>query len=111
MANVAETVAEVSSIAATLEDSPLFYRGLRIADGIVAMQQAAERFSSAADDAGRLNAALWVGEAYLLFSSGLPDTGASEHTTGWATASQISKLLGGPAIWEERCRRQYGERT
>ena len=108
MATISQVVAEVASIAATLEEGPLFYRGRSVADGIVAMQQAAEAFQAATDAAGRLDAALWVGEAYLLFSSGLPDTGSSEHTTGWATASQIAKLLGGPAIWETRCRQEYG---
>ena len=108
MDTISEVVAEVSSIAATLEDGPIFYRGRSVADGILAMQQAAEAFRAAEDDAGRLDAALWVGEAYMLFSSGLPDTGQSEYATGWATASQISKLLGGPAIWEASCRQEYG---
>ena len=108
IATISEVVAEVSSIAATLEDGPIFYRGRSVADGILAMQQAAEAFQAAKDVAGRLDAALWVGEAYLLLSSGLPDTGHSEHATGWATASQISRLLGGPAVWEARCRQEYG---
>lgn len=108
MATISQVVAEVASIAATLEEEPHFYRGLSVADGIVAMQQAAEAFQAATDAAGRLEAALWVGEAYLLFSSGLPDTGRSEHATGWATASQIARLLGGPAVWEKRCRDEYG---
>jgi hypothetical protein len=107
MATIPQVVAEVASIAATLEDDPLFYMGRSVSDSIIAMQQAAEAFQTATDDAGRLDAALWVGEAYLLFSNGLPDSGSSEHSTGWATASQISKLLGGPAIWEARCREEY----
>ena len=108
-AGIPQVVAEVASIAATLEEGPLFYKGLSVAEGIVAMQQAAEAFQAAKNAAGRLDAALWIGEAYLLFSSGLPDTGRSELATGWATASQIAKLLGGPAVWEARCRKEYGE--
>lgn len=109
MATISEIVAEVSNLAATLEDGPLFYKGGHTAEGIIAMQQAAEAFQAAKDDAGRLDAALWAGEAYTLFSSSLPETGRSEFATGWATASQISKLLGGPSIWEARCRSEYGQ--
>jgi hypothetical protein len=108
MATISEVVVEVSSIAATLEDGPIFYMGGNVAEGIVAMQQAAEAFQAAKNDADRLDTALWVGDAYMLFSRDLPDTGYSEHTTCWMTALQISKLLGGPVIWEKRCRQEYG---
>lgn len=99
-------IAEVGNIAEQLAESPIYFRSRESAEGIEGMIQAAKAFGEAGDDAQRLDAALWVGEAYLLFSRSLPDTGMGESDTSWATANQIAKLLGGPAIWEERVRGQ-----
>lgn len=101
-------IEEVASLADALADSPVCFRFRRAAEGAEAIQQAAAAFARAHDDPARLDAALWVGEAYLLLSSGLPDTGSSEHSTGWATANQIARLLGGPDAWEARVRSEYG---
>lgn len=106
--NIAAIIEEVAAIAATLEDSPVAFKYPKANEGIEAMQQAAAAFAAAQDDAARLDSALWVGEAYLLFSSALPDTGHGEHATAWATARQIAGLLGGPSIWEERVRNEFG---
>lgn len=108
--NTAAIIAEVAAIAATLEDSPIVFKYPRANEGVEAMQQAAAAFAAAQDDAARLDAALWVGEAYLLFSSALPDTGHGEHSTGWATARQIAGLLGGPFVWEDRVKGEFGGR-
>ena len=105
---IPEIIAEIDSIAESLEDSPLYFQSRQIAEGITAMRQAAEKFAGATEDAARLDAALWVGEAYLLYSSSLPDAGIGEAATGWATATQIAKLIGGPALWETRVREEFG---
>ncbi len=107
---IAAIIQEVAAIAATLEDSPVAFKYQQANEGIEAMQQAAASFAAAVDDAARLDAALWVGEAYTLFSSGLPDAGHGEHATAWATARQIAGLLGGPFAWESRVRETYGGR-
>lgn len=93
---IAAVISEVAALAATLEDSPIAFKYPQANEGIEAMQQAASAFAAARDNAAKLDAALWVGEAYLLFSSALPDTGHGEHQTAWATARQIAQLLGGP---------------
>ena len=108
---IAATIAEVAAIAATLEDSPIVFKYRQANEGVEAMQQAAAAFDSAQDDAARLDAALWVGEAYLLFSRALPDTGHGEHQTAWGTARQIAALLGGPVVWEARVREAYGRQA
>lgn len=108
--SIAAIIQEVAAIAATLEDSPVAFKYQQANEAIEAMQQAAAAFSSAADDAARLDAALWVGEAYVLFSSALPDAGHGEHATAWATARQIAGLLGGPFTRESRVREAYGGR-
>lgn len=105
---IAAVIEEVAAIAATLEDSPIVFKYPRANEGVEAMQQAAAAFTAAQDDAARLDAALWVGEAYLLFSSALPDAGHGERSTAWATARQIAGLLGGPVAWERRVRDAYG---
>ncbi len=108
--NIAEIVDEAAALADSLADSPVYFKSRRAAEGVEAMQQAAAAFKAADDDARRKDAALWLGEAYLLLSSGLPDTGHSEHATGWATANQIARLLGGPDVWAERVAAEYGGR-
>lgn len=105
----ADIIAEVGNIADLLADTPIYFRNRQSAEGIDAMTQAAEAFAEANDNAQRLDAALWIGEAYLLFSASLPDTGHGEASTSWASANQISKLLGGPAIWEERVRTEFSK--
>lgn len=105
---IAAVISEVAALAATLEDSPIAFKYPQANEGIEAMQQAASAFAAARDNAAKLDAALWVGEAYLLFSSALPDTGHGEHQTAWATARQIAQLLGGPAVWEQKIRGMYG---
>ena len=107
---LAAIIQEVAAIAATLEDSPVAFKYPQANEGIEAMQQAAVAFAAAQDDSARMDAALWVGEAYLLFSVALPDTGHGEHATAWATARQIAGLLGGPDVWETRVREAYGGR-
>lgn len=102
---------EAASLADSLADSPIYFKNRRAAEGVEAMQQAAAAFDAAESDTQRQDAALWLGEAYLLLSNGLPDTGHAEHDTGWATAAQIAKLLGGPEAWEQRVRAQYGSKS
>lgn len=110
--SIAEVLEEAAALARSLEDSPIFYRNKLCADGIVTIQQQADRFSAATDDATRLDAALWAREGYQLLSSGLPDSysGAvpNEGRTGWVTASQLARLFGGEALWIERCHQELG---
>lgn len=105
--SIEAAVAEIGSIAESITDHPIYFRSAQTREGVEAMIQAAAAFAAATTDAQRADAALWVGEAYLIFSASLPDTGSSEHATGWATAHQIKKLLGGPDVWESRVRAQY----
>lgn len=105
---IADVVAEVGSIADILADSPLSFLSQQTHEGITAMQQAAKAFAGAQDAADRLDAALWINEAYLIFSTSLPDNVVDERKSGWATANQIAKLFGGgPAIWEDRVRKEF----
>lgn len=106
--DIAEIVEEAAALADSLADSPIYFKSRRVADGVEALQQAAAAFRSAENNAARKDAALWLGEAYLLLSSGLPDTGHSEHATGWATANQIARLLGGPWMWDARVNAEFG---
>lgn len=105
--NTSDIIREVGSIAESLEDHPLYFSSRSTAEGITAMVQAADAFGKASVNADKIDAALWVGEAYLLFSSGLPDQGVPEQQTGWATAHQIARLLGGPEIWAQRVRDEF----
>lgn len=104
-----DIIEEVSNLAESLSDSNVFFKSQQAMEGIEAIQQAAIAFIAAENDAERKDAALWVGEAYLLLSAGLPDTGTGEQNTGWATARQIAQLLGGPESWEKRVIAQYLE--
>lgn len=101
-------ISEIAVLAEQATDLPIYFKSRQAADGIEAMIQAAQAFAAAQDDTARLDAALWIGEAYLLFSSALPDAGANEESTGWATARQIAQLLGGPDVWEARMRKEFG---
>lgn len=102
-----QIIAEVASLADSLQDHPLFFSNRQAAEGITAMLQAADTFSKASTNADKLDAALWQNEAYLLFSGALPDTGSNEKDTAWATANQIAKLFGGPALWEQKCQEEF----
>lgn len=107
--SIKSAVVEIGSIAESLTDHPIYFRSAQTREGVEAMIQAAKAFSTAASDAQRADAALWVGEAYLIFSDSLPETGNSEQSTGWGSAHQIKKLLGGPAVWEQRVKAQYAQ--
>lgn len=102
--HIPEIVTEVAVLAEQAADLPIYFKSRQAADGVEAMLQAARAFQSAPHNPARLDAALWLGEAYLLFSRGLPDTGGNEQSTGWVTARQIAQLLGGPDVWERRVR-------
>lgn len=105
--SIEAAVAEIGNLAEGITEMPVYFRGGQTREGVEAMIQAARAFSVSTSDTQRADAALWVGEAYLIFSASLPDTGSGEHATGWATAHQIKKLLGGPDAWESRVRAQY----
>lgn len=104
LSSVEEVVKEVGNIAACLVDMPIYFSSKSTSEGIEAMIQASETFTKAKTDAERGDAALWIGEAYLLFSASLPDTGLGEKSTSWATAREIANLLGGPEVWESKVR-------
>jgi len=97
----------VSEIGSGLIESPIYWKSKQTTEGVEAMIQASEAFDQALTDAQKADAALWIGEAYLIFSNSLPDAGENEKSTGWATANQIAKLLGGPQVWEQRVTRTY----
>ncbi len=105
--SIEAAVTEIGNIAESITDHPIYFRSFQTREGVEAMIQAAKAFSVSTSDAQRADAALWVGEAYLIFSASLPDTGSSEQATGWATAHQIKKLLGGPDVWAQRVKAQY----
>ena len=106
--NVIEaSVAEIGNIAEQIVDTPVYFSSKQTREGIEAMIQAAASFKNASNDAGKSDAALWLGEAYLIFSASLPDTGLGEKSTSWATANQIAKILGGPAMWEQRIKKVF----
>lgn len=102
--NIPEIIAEVAILAEQATGLPIYFKNRQASDGVEGMLQAAKAFSAAADNPARLDAALWLGESYLLFSSALPDTGSNEQSTGWVTARQIAQLLGGPEVWDARVR-------
>lgn len=105
---ITSIIEEVATLAEQAADLPIYFKSRQAADGVEAMLQAAQAYRAADNDAARLDAALWLGEAYLIFSRALPDTGHNERSTGWGTAMQIAKLLGGPEVWEKRVREQLG---
>jgi hypothetical protein len=100
--SIAEAVAEVGNIAEQITETPNYFGSAQTREGVEAMIQAAAAFAAAQTDSVRADAALWIGEAYLIFSASLPDTGHGEKATSWATANQIAKILGGPEVWEQR---------
>lgn len=101
---IEEIISEAGSIAEHIVDMPIYWKSPQTREGAEAMLQAAEAFRQADDNTARLDAALWLGEAYLIFSRSLPDTGSEEGETAWATARQIAAMLGGPDAWEARVR-------
>jgi hypothetical protein len=101
-------IQEVANLAENMVDSPLYFSSKQVREGVEAILQAATAFSTAKTADERIDKALWLGEAYLILSSGLPDTGPDEYKTGWATANQIAKLIGGPGTWENRVREEFG---
>lgn len=105
--SIEAAVVEIGSIAESITDHPIYFRSAQTREGVEAMIQATKAFTASTSDTQRADAALWVGEAYLIFSASLPDTGNNEHAIGWGTAHQIKKLLGGPEMWEARVRAQY----
>lgn len=102
--NISEIVTEVAVLAEQAADLPIYFKSRQAADGVEAMLQAARAFRAADNNPARIDAALWLCEAYLIFSRALPDTGANEQSTGWVTARQIAQLLGGPEVWDARVR-------
>lgn len=80
-------------------------------DGIQAIQQAAQAFHAAKTPEQKIDAALLVNEAYCLMSSGLPDTGHGERVTGWATANQMSRMMGGDATWDRKVRAEFSRES
>lgn len=104
--SVEDVVKEVGNIASCLTDTPIYFSSKSTAEGIEAMIQAAQAFEEAQTDEERGDKALWIGEAYLIFSASLPDTGMGEKSTSWATAREIANLLGGPDLWEAKVRNE-----
>lgn len=100
-------IQEAENLAESLVDSPLYFHSKNVREGVEAILQAASAFYAATSDTARIDAALWLGEAYLMLSSELPDTGHTEHSTGWATAAQIARLIGSPTQWEHRIRLEF----
>lgn len=98
---------EAAALARELEDSPL-WRIANVREGAITIQQQAERFESAADDATRKDAAEWAREGYIILSSALPDTHAgavpNERKTGWIIAHEIGRLFGPEFAWLARVR-------
>ena len=105
--SISLAVAEIGNIAEQITETPIYFGSGQTREGVEAMIQAAAAFKAAPDDAARADAALWIGEAYLIFSNSLPDTGHGERSTSWATANQISKILGGPEVWAQRVRSAF----
>lgn len=105
--SIGAVLLEAASLARELEDTPLW--GVqRVREGVITIQQQAERFASAADDETRSDAAIWAREGYQILSSGLPGSYKGpvpdERKTGWETASQIARLFGGEELWTARVR-------
>ena len=107
--SIALAVEEIGNIAEQLAETPIYFVSDQAREGIEAVIQAAAAFNTASDDEARADAALWVGEAYLIFSGSLPDTGFGERSTLWATANQISKILGGPFVWVDRVKAAFAQ--
>ena len=102
---VAQIIKEVSELALDIGD--IKTHSVQTLEGVQAIQQAAQAFRAAQTPTEKINAALWVNEACHIMSCGLPDTGHGERVTGWATANQISKLMGGSVVWENKVRQEF----
>ena len=104
-------ITEAAALAREFEDMPLFYSRKNVREGVITIQQQAERFATATDDETRIDAAIWAREGYQILSAGLPESYKGpvpdERKTGWETAAQISRLFGGEALWEARVRLTY----
>lgn len=98
---------EAATLAREFEDSPL-WKIANVREGAITIQQQAERFAAATDDATRKDAAEWAREGYIILSSALPDTHAGavpdERRTGWVTAHEIGRLFGPEFVWLARVR-------
>lgn len=101
---VEQIIQEVAALALDIGD--MTNPSAQTREGVQAIQQAAQAFHDAQTSAQKIDAALWVNEAYHLMSSGLPDTGHGERVTGWATANQMSRMMGGDRVWEEKVQRE-----
>lgn len=103
--SVAQIIDEVAALALDIGDmtSP----SEQTWEGVQAIQQAAAAFHAAQTQKQKIDAARWVQEAYCILSAGLPDTGNGERVTGWATANQMSRMMGGDLAWEEKVRCEY----
>lgn len=107
---VAAALSEASLLAREFEGSPL-WRIANVREGAITIQQQAERYATAADDATRKDAAEWAREGYIILSSALPDTHSGqvpdEMQTGWVTAHEISRLFGPEFAWLARVRLEF----
>lgn len=105
--DIGAVLAEAAALAREFEDSPL-WRIANVREGAITIQQQAERFASAADDATRRDAAEWAREGCIILSSALPDTHAGavpdERRTGWVTAHEIGRLFDPEFVWLARVR-------
>lgn len=83
------------------------YKSRHAAIGLDEMQQAAAAFATAKSNPERRDAALWLGEAYRVFTQALDDAGDALSPMASATARYIAGLLGGPEAWERRVKEAY----
>ncbi len=108
--SIGAALEEAASLAREFEDSPLWQRG-QVREGAITIQQQAERYASAQDDATRVDAATWAREGYQILSSALPDTyrgsAPNERETGWATAQALAQLFGAEFVWAARVRLEF----
>lgn len=106
-AALAGVLSAASSLAESIENTPLWQiHGVR--EGAITIQQQAARYASATDDETRADAATWAREGYQILSSALPDTycgpAPDERKTGWQTAHDIARLFGAEFVWLARVR-------
>lgn len=101
---ISDVLREAALLAQEFENTPLWQRK-NVREGAITIQQQAQRFERATDDATRADAAVWAWEGYVLLSSALPDTylaAPDERKIGWATAHTIAKMFGGESAWLRR---------
>ncbi len=101
---------EAAALARDFEDSPL-WRIPNVREGAITIQQQAERFAAAQNDATRKDSAEWAREGYIILSSALPDScrgpAPDERKTGWQTAHDIKMLFGPEFVWLARVRLEF----